>query len=76
MVCIISSFYKAFMQFSSHSIELIILKQFLNYSAEENTSCIFFQALLISSSSIPSFILVWHSDYELSSKTQTLMQDG
>ena len=33
MVCVISSYYKAFEQFSSRSIELI-LKQFLNYQAE------------------------------------------
>ena len=36
-----SYFYKAFVQFSSHSIELI-LKQVLNSSAEENPCCIFF----------------------------------
>ena len=35
LVFVISYIYKAFVQFSSHSIELI-LKQFLNYSAEEN----------------------------------------
>ena len=51
LVFVISYFYKAFVQFSSHSIELI-LKQFLNYSAEENPSGIFFLWLLISSSSI------------------------
>ena len=34
LVFVISYFYKAFVQFSSHSIELI-LKHFLNYSAEE-----------------------------------------
>ena len=51
MVCVISSYYKAFEQFSSRSIELI-LKQFLNYQAEENPCCIFFLELLISSSSI------------------------
>ena len=51
LVFVISCFYKAFVQFSSHSIELI-LKQFLKYSAEENPCCIFFLALLISSSSI------------------------
>ena len=50
---LISSFYKAFefVQFSSRSIELI-LKQFLNYQAEEHPCCIFFPRLLISSSSI------------------------
>ena len=52
LVCIISSFYKAFVQFSSRSIEQI-LKQFLNYQAEENPCRIFFLELLISSSSIP-----------------------
>ena len=51
LVFVISCFYKAFVQFSSHSIELI-LKQFLNYSAEENPCCIFFPRLLISSFSI------------------------
>ena len=53
MVCVISSYYKAFEQFSSRSIELI-LKQFLNYQAEENPYCIFvfYLELLISSSSI------------------------
>ena len=51
MVCVISFFYKAFVQFSSRSIELI-LKQFLNYSAEENRSLLHFSFLgfLISSS--------------------------
>ena len=48
---VICYFYKAFVRFSSHSIQLI-LKQFLNYSAEENPCCIFFLGLLISSSSI------------------------
>ena len=51
LVFVISYFYKAFVQFSSYSIELI-LKKFLNYSAEENLCCIFFLALLISSSPI------------------------
>ena len=68
---VISYFYKAFVRFSSLSIQLI-LKQFLNYSAEENPCCIFFLALLISSSSILLSLIVWHSDYELSSKTQKL----
>ena len=40
LVCVISS-----LQFSSRLIELI-LKQFLNYSAEENPWCIFFLGLL------------------------------
>ena len=66
---VICYFYKAFVRFSSHSIQLI-LKQFLNYSAEENPCCIFFLALLISSSSILLSLIVWQSDYELSSKTQ------
>ena len=64
LVCVVSSI----VQFSSRSIELI-LKQFLNYSAAENPCCIFrpgaFDIKLVN-----SFILVWHSDYELSSKTQ------
>ena len=47
----ISYFYKAFVQFSSHWIELI-LEQFLNCSAEENPWSIFFLALIILSSSI------------------------
>ena len=51
LVFVISYVYKAFVQFSSHSIKLI-LKQFWNYSAEENPCCIFFLRLLISSSSI------------------------
>ena len=51
LICVISAFYKTFVQFSSRSIELI-LKQFLNYQAEENPCCIFFLGLLISSSSI------------------------
>ena len=38
-------------------------RQFLNYSAEENPCWTFFKL-------VNSFILVWHSDYELSSKTQ------
>ena len=36
-----NSFNKAFLHFSSRSIELI-LKQFLNYQAEENPCCFFF----------------------------------
>ena len=36
-----SSFNKAFVHFSSRPIELI-LKQFLNYQAEENPCCFFF----------------------------------
>ena len=51
LVCVISSFHKAFVQFWTHSIELT-LKQFLNSSAEENPCCIFFFFFLISSSSI------------------------
>ena len=61
LVCVISSFYNVFVQFSSHS-------QFLNYSAEEYPCCIFSGAYNIKL--VNSFILVWHSDYELSSKTQ------
>ena len=61
--------YKAFVWFSSHLIQPI-LKQFLNYSADENPCCIFFLVLLISSLSILLSLIVWHSDYELFSKTQ------
>ena len=68
LVFAISHIYKAFVQFSSHSIELI-LKQFLNYSAEENPCLIFFPGAF-SIKLVDSFILVWHSHYELSSKTQ------
>ena len=60
-MCVISSFYNVFVQFSFHS-------QFLNYSAEENPCCIFSGAYNIKL--VNSFILVWHSDYELSCKTQ------
>ena len=45
LVCVISSFYKVFLHFSSHL-------QFLNYSAKENPCCIYFLALWKSSSSI------------------------
>ena len=41
LVFVISHFYKAFVQFSSHSIGLI-LNQFLNYSDEDNPCCVFF----------------------------------
>ena len=68
LVFVLSYFYKAFVQFSSHSIKLI-LKQFWNYSAEENPCCIFFPSAF-NIKLLNSFILVWHSDYELSSKTQ------
>ena len=37
---VISYFYKAFVRFSPHSTQLILM-QFLNYSAEENPCCIF-----------------------------------
>ena len=68
LVFAISYIYKAFVQFSSHAIELI-LKQFLNYSAEENPCLIFFPGAF-SIKLVGSFILVWHSYYELLSKTQ------
>ena len=75
LVFVISYFYKAFVQFLCHSIELI-LKQFLNYSAEKNPSGIFFLRLLISSSSILLSLfdtqimncLVRHKNLSLSSK--------
>ena len=54
----INPFYKAFVQFSSHS-------QVLDYSAEENPCCIFFLALLILSSSILLSLFDTH-DYDLS----------
>ena len=57
------------MKFSSRSIELIVLKKFLNYSVEENPCCIFFPGAF-NIKLVNSFILVWHSDYELSIKTQ------
>ena len=60
LVCIISSFYKAFVQFSSHSIELFSRRKSLLY---------FFPGAF-NIKLVNSFILVWHSDYELSSKTQ------
>ena len=50
-------------------LDSINLKAILNYSAEENP-CFFFLALLISSVSIILPLIVWHSDYELSMKTQ------
>ena len=64
----IPNFYKAFVQFSSQWIELI-LEQFLNCSAEENPCSIFFPGAY-NIKLVNSFILVWHSDYELSRKTQ------
>ena len=60
LVCVISSFYKAFVQFSSHSIELFSRRKSLLY---------FFPGAF-NIKLVNSFILVWHSDYELSSKTQ------
>ena len=63
-VCVISSF----VQFLSRSIKLIV-KQFLSYSAEESPCWIFFPGAF-NIKLVNSFILVWHSDYELSSKTQ------
>ena len=49
--------------------QLIILKQFLSYSAEKNPCCIFHPGAF-NIKPVNSFFLVWHSDYELSSKTQ------
>ena len=58
------------LQFSSRSIELI-LKNFLNYSAEENPCCIFSRlGLLISSSSILLSLFYIQISYKLSSTTQ------
>ena len=57
MVCVISTFYKAFVQFLSGSID----------SAEENLCRSFFPVAV---KLVNSFILAWHSDYELSTKTQ------
>ena len=56
------------MQFSSHSIEQI-LKHFLNYSASRRKSLLYFFPGAFNIKLVNSFILVWHSDYELSSKT-------
>ena len=63
-VCVTSSF----VQSSSRSIELIV-KQFVTYSAERKSLLYFFPGAL-NIKLVNSFILVWHSDYELSSKTQ------
>ena len=69
LVFVISYFYKAFVQFSSHSTEQI-LKHFLNYSASRRKSLLYFFPGAFNIKLVNSFILVWHSDYELSSKTQ------
>ena len=69
LVFVISYFHKAFVQFSSHSIEQI-LKHFLNYSASRRKSLLYFFPGAFNIKLVNSFILVWHSDYELSSKTQ------
>ena len=45
LIFVTSHFYKAFVPFSSHSIQ-ITLKQFLNYATEENPCCIFFPGAL------------------------------
>ena len=66
MVCVISSYYKAFEQFSSRSIELI-LKQFFELSSRRK-SLLYFFPRAFNFKLVNSFILVWHSDYELSSK--------
>ena len=56
LVFVISYVYKAFVQFSSHSIKLI-LKQFWNYSAEEKPCCIVFPSAF-NIKLLNSFILV------------------
>ena len=77
------------MQFLSHSIELI-LKHFLNYSAEENPYCIFFLALLISSSStllslfdtqsfakiVDSFTILNFIDLSISAQKHNIFRNG
>ena len=65
LVCIISSFYKAFAQFSSCSIELILK---LLFSRRKSLLYFFSGALFLKL--VNSFILVWHSDYKLSTKTR------
>ena len=72
MICVISFFYKAFVQFSSRSAIELILKQFLNYSEnrKRNPSLLKFFTEAFNIKLVNSFILVWHSDYEFSNKTQ------
>ena len=60
LVCIISSFYKAFEQFSSRSIEPILKLLF----SRRKYLLYFFSGVLFLKL-VNSFFLVWHSDYEL-----------
>ena len=65
LVCIISSFYKAFEQFSSRSIEPILK---LLFSRRKYLLYFFPGALFLKL--VNSFFLVWHSDYELFTTTR------
>ena len=57
LVFVIRYFYKAFVQFSSHSIEQI-LKHFLNYSASRRKSLLYFFPGAFNIKLVNSFILV------------------
>ena len=65
LVCIISSFYKAFEQFSSRSIEPILKSLF----SRRKYLLYFFSGVLFLKL-VNSFFLVWHSDYELFTTTR------
>ena len=65
LVCIISSFYKAFEQFSSRSIKPILK---LLFSRRKYLLYFFSGALFLML--VNSFFLVWHSDYELFTTTR------
>ena len=65
LVCIISSFYKAFEQFSSRSIEPILKLLF----SRRKYLLYFFSGVLFLKL-VNSFFLVWHSDYELFTTTR------
>ena len=64
LVYVISSF----VQFSSRSIELLFKAIFELFSRRK--SLLYFFPGAFNIKLVNSFILVWHSDYELSSKTQ------
>ena len=65
LVCIISSFYKAFEQFSSRSIKPILKLLF----SRRKYLLYFFSGVLFLKL-VNSFFLVWHSDYELFTTTR------
>ena len=65
LVCIISSFYKAFEQFSSRSIEPILKLLF----SRRKYLLYFFSGVLFLKL-VNSFFLVWYSDYELFTTTR------